>query len=565
MAYIIAAVDGIYINGSLVAGSSFDPDGELGNWGTYTENGEITPVADSEFVYDGTYGARLDSLPDYEFSTALLSYELFDFASTDVITIWYRIIEADGTSGEEDGAVFDIYAYDFEYNEGPHPVQLYYGYEDTPVTEPLAWAQATIDFSGLNIESGIVIVAYATSFTAGVISGGEASATIYFDDFTLTAGATWDGFKNGDFELGTLENWTVAGNATIDISVVHGGTYSCELSTYGDSISQRIDLTDMNMLNMWYNIPDTSGYIQVDIKEQDTTLVMRWTDYAITDGWYKLRLDTSACSGEYIITVATYGATAYVDDITPAASFDTTLAYGTFETGTMFHTASGDSATSTITTDGIDNSRCARLYPYHAPWFAPGHQYAYVYDYINVSNADSISFWYRIPTFDKGYANMGGAWLRARLEQDGSPTLNYTVATATVGGSIPDWTFYTIDTSDITGTYKFTVYADTEEAGYTLHPSMTAYIDNILASVNINLLSSLCLYQYIDDDLITDVGYDVFETTDIGHRRISHKLTDIGHHLIFPVVTSRDDLAEFIDKTINITTRLIMKLRRVKP
>lgn len=565
MAYLIAAVDGIYINSSLVVGSSFEPDGELGDWITDDTNGEIYVVADEEFVYDGTYGARLATSSDYEFSAAAIIYELSGCASTDVINVSYRIIEADGTSGEEDSAIFYIYAFDSYENESPSAVLLSYGYEDTPVTEPLAWASATIDISELDVESGITICAYTVSFTSGGGGGGgdNASATIYFDDFTLTEGASWDGFKNGDFELGTLENWTIIGSASIDTSIVHNGSYSCLLPANDDinGIKQRIDLTDTEQLNIFYNIPSNTGYAYFTILDLGGDYVLWNRDQYTTPGWVCHTLDVSELTGEYVLFIYSYNCTLYVDDISTQESFSTSLQYGTFNYGTWF-TPSAEQFSKYCKyppTSGEDSSRCLNLNPVwnYSPYTSSA------YSYCNLTEVNSISLKYRIPEFDKGYAGMGGAWLKIKLEGDTTET--HTIATATVGGSIPDWTTYSVDTSHLTGLYKVTVFGQVTDARYTLHPTLNAYIDNILANINISLITELCLYQYIDDDLITDIGHDVFETTDTGSRRISHRLTDIGHHLIFPVVTSRDDLASFIDKTINITTRMIMKLRRVKP
>lgn len=546
MGFAAITIDNIKLNGA-----TFDDfnDGNYDGWGTYIDG-------------DGTI--------DINEGVCLLMADTS--SESHALTAMYRSL---GTVSPSDTISFD-YTYAINATDGDGEINIivrdeYYDYVHTIVYANLTsdeyYGETLVEesntFADLGLEESAEI--FIDIWVASEITGGPAptaSAVFQIDDIELFD-SSYSGFANGDFELGTLANWTIIGSASIDTSVVHNGSYSCLLPANDDinGIKQRIDLTDTEQLNIFYNIPSNTGSAYFTIVDLGGDYVLCNRDQYTTPGWVCHTLDVSELTGEYVLFIYSYNCTLYVDDISTQESFSTSLQYGTFNYGTWF-TPSAEQFSKYCKyppTSGEDSSRCLNLNPVwnYSPYTSSA------YSYCNLTEVNSISLKYRIPEFDKGYAGMGGAWLKIKLEGDTTET--HTIATATVGGSIPDWTTYSVDTSHLTGIYKVTVFGQVTDAGYTLHPTLNAYIDNILANINISLITELCLYQYIDDDLITDIGHDVFETTDTGSRRISHRLTDIGHHLIFPVVTSRDDLASFIDKTINITTRMIMKLRRVKP
>lgn len=370
---------------------------------------------------------------------------------------------------------------------------------------------------------------------------------------------------NGGFETGDLTGWTTSGSASISTIHTHGGTYSCIIEGSGD-IAQLIDLTDYEQLSIPYYITSNSGYVTISILD-GSTVMQSWTDTATTDGWYTLRFDVASYNDIYAIKVAASSADIYIDDMAGQATYDNTgIPYKTFDDGSWFHYTNGwyDSESSIRYTSGIDDSRCAYIYVGHR---GPGTPViASIYNYIDVTNFDTVKFWYKIPIFNPGYYNMGGAWFKMTMEQTGSATISQTIADAD-NGAITDWTQYSIDVSDLTGVYKLTLYGETMDAGYTLHPYATIYIDDAQGySTPINIQQSFYMRHQYD----TDNRYLISRPTHMLQTlkslppdwMFTHRMNDLGEVIGYDEMSMTDLGA--IHKVINLYNILHMKIRRVK-
>lgn len=546
-AYGAILIDSIKINGIIIEGFE---SGNLDNWDIYTE-GSATYAA-IDMPYDGSYSG-LFSLDGSGYIDALLS--LGSVSPSDTIEFHYMcginayecsyltvvIAITDGDYGNtlvlHEGSDFEL------YDEG----WITFG------------ASALSEF-GLEDPTSLTFEIYIE-----IGGGGEPSESqrvlIQFDDIEVLGETEWTEFLNGDFETGDLSHWNEVGTPAATTDLVHAGSYSCVVHD-GDCIAQRITLADMEQVNVYYYITD-SGSLVIDILDLESNPYNTWTHSATTSGWYNLRLDVSSATTDYIINIESIGATAYIDDITVQATFDSVPYNDTFDTRSWFHTTynpAWNTTSSVSYTDGIDETYCVRLntaYRYGQTCNAA------VYNFINMSLLDSITFMYRIPTFDPGYLNMGGAWLKVQLSQDGSPTLTYTVADAD-NGAITDWTEYSIDVSALSGTYKITIYAEATDAGYTLHPSETAYIDNVQYGMPPVLLTQHMYIrnQYDTDSRCTDMFYNDVPLASVNDRLFSHRLTDTGHFINFDELDMADE--GYLHQVQHIYNVLHMKIRRVK-
>ncbi len=120
-------------------------------------------------------------------------------------------------------------------------------------------------------------------FTAGSSAGGPFSVTAASGSVSgaasVTVTASTNAIKNGDFETGTLANWTASGTTGVASSGAHGGTYAARLGSTSptngsSSIVQSFSApAGSTTLTFWYNVtcPDTVTYDWATATLRDTT------------------------------------------------------------------------------------------------------------------------------------------------------------------------------------------------------------------------------------------------------------------------------------------------------
>lgn len=458
-------IDNLTINGATFNNSGFE-DGTLDGWNTYVQGGDDV-IEISSNAYEGQYSCRIYD----NYNICGIAYPLPSSCSTsDIINVHYNITSADYSGG--DCLFINLYLSDEDSN-----------YKDIVYdTEPTAngWISASCDLSGLNTNTIIYFGVTIGSFPPP----GHANATVYLDDFELVR-SEWTGFTNGDFESGDLDGWNVSGPASIVTSPVQGGTYACQLNDAA-SIYQQIDLTDVQHLKVYCNIPNAGTTLTASIILNNYPVKEITVSYQ-TNGWHQINFDTTNLTGSYILKLSSSGGSSYVDtitqynDITSSAPAPEQFDYNRPFTYT---TGSGYAYATINPTGGIDNTPCIELNPHYIYW--GGDSYAMAYTYVDTTNRTVISFKYKIPVFDNSYVNYYCAWFKVKLEQTGSPTIDITIADKTQGVTT-DWADYTIDISSLTGIYKLTFYAQTHDQGWELHPSILVNIDNVLILTTIPL------------------------------------------------------------------------------
>jgi len=564
MGYAVLIIDDLRVNGATVDNGGFE-DGDISSpWSSVGT--ELPTLMDSgyppEYIYEGSYACALIPNPAGSSSYCTVYYLLSSAASDDVITFKYQIVYAENEPGNTVG----IGAYIFG---DPYVSEAYAlfseVFEDGASPATTDWTECTLNVAdtGATGQTDIYIEVWSWQESEGT-SSDAAHAILQFDNIDLYSGTPWIEFTNGDFETGNLDNWTVVGSATTSTDVVHSGTKACYIDGSGVGIMQKIDLTGMEQLNIYYNIPYTEGFLRINIDTLEASTVLTCSDYYTTGGWICRRLDVSALSNVHILDITTYGASAYIDDITVQATFDNQILYGDFEDGTWFNTYTDYSGNSEYPpTSGIDGSRCLFLDP---DWSWGGTQTASAYTYSDLTYVDSIKFQYKIPVFSPGYTNIGGAWLKIQLTKTGSPTLTYTIADAD-NGVINDWTEYSLDVSDLTGVYKVTIYAESQDADYSLHPYCNAYIDGVI-EYGTPIIIEQHMYvrnQYNTDERCDDMAASIFcdmPLSSVLDNIFTHRLTDTGKYIGFDE-QDMDELGS-IHSVFNIYNIMHMKVRRIK-
>lgn len=568
MGYIVLLVDDLQVNGATVDNGGFE-SGVLTPWSA--SEGEIFDppmlLDSTEYPgdqYEGNYSVGLIPYPDVAESNVVITYNLGACATTDVITFKYMINYATNEGANTVGLGASLYEQDtYDYWL---PANFTNGYYDGTYPDTTEWIEATINVSDMGFVDGthnITFEVYSYQYSDIPPEETAIAITLQFDDIELYSGAPWYAFTNGDFETGNLDNWTITGSATTSTEVVHSGTKSCYLTGTDNGIKQRIDLTGVEELDIYYNITYQGGFLRINIDTLASTTVLTLSDYYGTSGWVRRRIDVSALTDVHILDITTYGASVYIDDITTLTTFDDAPLFYTLENDTWFNTTSSYDCTSSYPlTSGIDGSRCLYLNP---DWGWGTTQTASAYTYCDLTHVNSITFQYKIPSFNPGYLNIGGAYFVLKLEKAGSPTITQIIADAD-NGAITDWTEYSIDVSGLSGTYKLTLYGETTDTSYGLHPYADIYIDNIHMPIVINIQQSFYMRHQYD----TDNRYLDGNTTHILQTlrslppdwMFTHRLNDVGHIIGYDEM-SMTDLGN-IHRVINLYNILHMKVRRVK-
>lgn len=122
-----------------------------------------------------------------------------------------------------------------------------------------------------------------------------ACATLLCGVIPVTTAATDNLIKNGDLELGTLQDWTSFQSTAISKSAAHGGAYGVQLKgngSWGALIEQKITLqtgTDYR-IEFWYKV-NSNGTNWKLVKPDGTNYKAEWLQ---ATGWTKYTYDFTA-------------------------------------------------------------------------------------------------------------------------------------------------------------------------------------------------------------------------------------------------------------------------------
>jgi hypothetical protein len=176
--------------------------------------------------------------------------------------------------------------------------------------------------------------------------------------------------------------------------------------------------------------------------------------------------------------------------------------------------------------------------------FAPG--LATVFQDVDLTNIDEITFWYKIPVYTKG--GMVTLGLYSSLVR-GEDIHYYTMAEELVSS----YTQYTIDTSELTDVYRFTIYGYCDSnLNSGIDPTMTVYLDDcVVAHPTINLENFV--YHNSPTELVyTDTGL-----LEDDHKRLFDTFTDVGYCTVFS-----SNFNDGIHTVIRLTTYMHSRISR---
>ena len=175
------------------------------------------------------------------------------------------------------------------------------------------------------------------------------NGTILIDNIVLTQHpeASFDGFiYNGDFEIGTLQNWNISQTASVSAAAAHSGNYGAHITNpggqYGGMIYQEsvgIEAGKTYTVSLWVKV--TAGYVNFQIQEGGvggSSLASKgfntnsWVQYSATVTPTTNVINLNFCGGG-----TGTNDQAYVDDVMIVEekdpSFDGYITNGDFETG----------------------------------------------------------------------------------------------------------------------------------------------------------------------------------------------------------------------------------------
>ena len=122
-----------------------------------------------------------------------------------------------------------------------------------------------------------------------------ACATLLCGVIPVTTAATDNHIKNGDFELGSLQDWTPFQSTAVSKSAAHGGAYGVQLKgngSWGALIEQKIALqagTDYR-IEFWYKV-NNNGTNWKLVKPDGTNYKAEWLQ---ATSWTKYTCDFTA-------------------------------------------------------------------------------------------------------------------------------------------------------------------------------------------------------------------------------------------------------------------------------
>lgn len=144
-----------------------------------------------------------------------------------------------------------------------------------------------------------VTAAGSTVFLNFCGGGTGTTEDLYLDDVTLTrlATASDDGFiKNGDFETGTDDYWTVFQDTTVSTAAAYEGSYGAVLKGdggWGSTLSQTFTTVVGSDYVVTFYLKTVQNGTNVQIKDGKTSLTNSWYSNTV---WSKLTLTFTATS-----------------------------------------------------------------------------------------------------------------------------------------------------------------------------------------------------------------------------------------------------------------------------
>ena len=333
-------------------------------------------IVQSGTKHSGSYAGYLDMYngvgDDYALSQQI------DLTNVDQLSLWYYLSEREGPSptlkvaigstvagsyttikswehavidtssytgthtisfyGSDDEGVGDIYIdditatgpgfiteWEWDFGDGgtsdqPNPVHEYtmVGIYDVTLTVTDAnGSDEEVKEDYITVSSDVIAPVAAFS---GTPTSGTAPLTVVFTDESVGSG-TSERVTNGGFENGET-GWVDTDNAwTVQSGTRHSGSYAEHFGMYdgvgdGYTLSQQIDLTNVDQLSLWYYLVEGGGPHPTLKVAIGSTVA---GSYTMTESWEQAVIDTSSYTGTH--TISFYGSCddgfgdIYIDDI----------------------------------------------------------------------------------------------------------------------------------------------------------------------------------------------------------------------------------------------------------
>ena len=205
------------------------------------------------------------------------------------------------------------------------------------------WVQTVIDIkTGDSTNSLMIKLSNEAANTNG---------TILIDDISLVQHpeASFDGhLYNGDFEIGSLINWTSYSNTAISTAAAHTGTYGVKISGPGDwggllfQNSVGVEAGKTYTISMWAKALDAAHGVNIQVKDGGTSGNNLASKYFTTTSWTLVEWTVTPTTNVICLNICGGGTgaaeTIYLDDVMlieeKEPAFDGYIYNGDFETGT---------------------------------------------------------------------------------------------------------------------------------------------------------------------------------------------------------------------------------------
>ena len=291
-----------------------DFENSSNNW-SLSSNGSI--------VSGGRTGSALQMKdPSGQYSAIATQTVSLDIGSVYTLTWWSKRVSGTG--------VFNLYLDGASYT----------GQQNWMTETSGNWVQQTIEFTA---SSGNLLVKFSNE-------AANTTGTILIDDVVLTKNpeASFDGFiYNGDFEIGTTQNWTTYSNTAVSTAAAHSGNYGIMASGdggWGGLMYQNtvgIEAGKTYTISMWAKALDSAHGVNIQVKDGGTEGNNLASKYFTTTAWTYIEWTVTPTTNVICLNVCGGGTgateTVYLDDIMfleeKEPSFDGYFYNGDFETG----------------------------------------------------------------------------------------------------------------------------------------------------------------------------------------------------------------------------------------
>jgi GH25 family lysozyme M1 (1,4-beta-N-acetylmuramidase) len=286
---------------------------------------------------------------------------------------------------------------------------------------------------------------------------------------------------NGDFEQGTLANWTAAGVAAVESTSVHGGRFAArvgDVNPSGDSsLSQTFTLpAGSKQLSLWFQVvcPDTVAYdwATATLKDETTGAVATVLARSCSNNstWQQAMLDITASAGHRVtLTLSNHddgyaGDPTYTlfDDIAVQAASTNPIRNGGFEQGLTGWTTAGSTSSSATAHGGSASAMAGSA--------SPSGDSSLAQTFTVPAAGGTLSFWARVVCPD----TVTYDWATATL------TDHATGATATLLGKTCSnsgvWQGVSFNLAPSAG-HSVTLTLSNHDDGYSGDPTYTLYDD----------------------------------------------------------------------------------------